>query len=293
MDEHELLANRFEASRGHLRAVAYRMLGSLSEAEDAVQEAWIRLSRANSSEIENLTGWLTSVVGRVCLDMLRLRRSRREESLETHATDASVGHEDGSDPEYQAQLVDSVGVALLVVLETLEPAERLAFVLHDMFAVPFDEIAQVVDRTPAAARKLASRARRRVAGFPAPNTDVAGQRKVVDAFLSAARDGDLDALVAVLAPDVVAITDAGADRPGVLRVVRGAVSVANGARSVAPLARAGELALVDGAVGFIATHGERKYSVLGFHLSDGKIVKLKIITKLENLRQLDLAVLND
>jgi RNA polymerase sigma-70 factor, ECF subfamily len=204
MDERDLLAEHFEESRTHLRAVAYRMLGSVSEADDAVQESWLRLGRSDTDQVENLPAWLTTVVARVCLDILRSRKSRREEPLGAHLPEPIVSSEDGLDPEHEALLADSVGLALLVVLETLTPPERLAFVLHDMFAVPFDEIAPIVGRSPAAARQLASRARRRVRGAaPAPDADVARQRQVVDAFLAAARDGDFDVLLAVLDPDVV------------------------------------------------------------------------------------------
>src|SRR6266851_4268715 len=202
MDEHQLLAERFEANRTHLRAVAYRMLGSLGEADDAVQEAWLRLSRSDASGVENLGGWLTTVVARVCLDMLRSRKSRREESMDAHVPEPIVNREHGIDPEHKALMAESVGLALLVILETLAPAERLAFVLHDMFAVPFDEIAPIVGRSPAAARQLASRARRRVQGAAAdPDTDRARQREVVDAFLAASRGGDFAALLTLLDPD--------------------------------------------------------------------------------------------
>src|SRR5687767_6697381 len=211
MDEHDWLAERFEEQRGHLRAVAYRMLGSSSEADDAVQEAWLRLSRADTSDVENLGGWLTTVVGRVCLDMLRSRTSRREEPLDADVPERTASRADGGDPEHEALLADSVGLALLVVLETLEPAERLAFVLHDMFAVPFDEIAPIVDRSPTAARQLASRARRRVQGeTPTPDADLDTQREVLDAFIAAAREGDFEALLEVLDPDVVLRADRGA-----------------------------------------------------------------------------------
>src|ERR671932_298905 len=215
MDEHDWLAEQFERHRGHLHAVAYRMLGSLSEADDAVQEAWLRLSRSDADAIENLGGWLTTVVGRVSLDMLRSRRTRREEPLDVHVPDPIVSPAEGSDPEHEAVLADSVGLALLVVLDTLAPAERLAFVLHDMFAMPFEEIASMLGRTPEAARQLASRARRRVKGadIPAPDPDLARQRAVVDAFFAAARGGDFDALVALLAPDVVLRADFGARHP--------------------------------------------------------------------------------
>src|SRR5919198_2416096 len=225
MDEHAFLAERFEAHRTHLKAVAYRMLGALSEADDAVQEAWLRLSRSDTSDITNLGGWLTTVVGRVCLDMLRSRTARREDPLEAHLPDPIVSHADGSDPEHEALVADAVGLALLVVLESLGPAERLAFVLHDMFAVPFEEIAPIVGRSPAAARQLASRARRRVQGAaPLPDPDLARQRQVVDAFLAAARGGDFDALVAVLDPDVVLRAEGGAT--GITQHIRGAATVA-------------------------------------------------------------------
>src|SRR5438093_6216729 len=223
MNERDWLAERFEEHRTHLRAVAYRMVGSLSEADDAVQEAWLRLGRTDASEVENLGGWLTTVVARVSLNMLRSRRVRREEPLGVHLPEPIVDRADGTDPEHEALLADSVGLALLVVLETLAPAERLAFVLHDMFAVPFDEIAAIVGRSPTAARQLASRARRRVRGAaPVPDADLTRQREVVDAFLAAARGGDFDALVAVLDPDVVLRGDRGAVPPGASREVRGA-----------------------------------------------------------------------
>jgi RNA polymerase sigma factor (sigma-70 family) len=232
MAERDWLADRFEEQRTNLRAVAYRMLGSLAEADDAVQEAWLRLSRSDTSGVENLGGWLTTVVGRVCLDMLRARRSRREESLGAHVPDPIVSPEDGVHPEHEALLADSVGLALLVVLETLSPAERLAFVLHDMFDVPFDEIGAIVGRSPAAARQLASRARRRVKGAaPIPDADLGRQREVVGAFLAAARGGDFDALLAVLDPDVVLRADAGGVPAGVSRVIRGAPAVAGERRS--------------------------------------------------------------
>ena len=251
MDEHDWLAERFEANRTHLRAVAYRMLGSLSEADDAVQEAWLRLSRSDTSGVENLGGWLTTVVARVCLDMLRSRKSRREEPLDAHVPEPIVSRADGIDPEHEALLADSVGLALLVVLETLAPAERLAFVLHDMFAVPFDEIAPIVGRSPTAARQLASRARRRVQGAATvPDADLTRQREVVDAFLAAARGGDFDALLAVLDPDVVLRADRAAVPPGASREVRGAAAVAKQGGHVGG-ARAAQPALVNGAVGVV------------------------------------------
>jgi RNA polymerase sigma-70 factor (ECF subfamily) len=298
MDEHDWLADRFEVQRGHLRAVAYRMLGSLSEADDAVQEAWLRLSRADTSNVENLGGWLTTVVGRVCLDMLRSRTSRREEPLDTQVPERTVSRTDGGDPEQEALLADSVGLALLVVLETLAPAERLAFVLHDMFAVPFDEIAPIVGRSPDAARQLASRARRRVHGLGgregesvAPRSDLTRQREVVDAFLAAARGGDFDALLAVLDPDVVLRSDRAARRPGVPAEVRGAAMVAQ--QAVRGRARAAQPALVNGAVGIIVAPRGRLLMVLDFTVIDGKIVAIDAIADPERVRQLDLALIPD
>src|SRR5216110_1620913 len=227
MDQQEWLARQFEDHRPHLRAVAYRMLGSISEAEDAVQDAWLRLSRADTSEVENLRGWLTTIVARVALNMLRSRRTRREQPLDVHVPDPIIDPADGTNPEHEALLADSVGLALLVVLETLPPAERLAFVLHDMFAVPFEEIATIVGRSPTAARQLASRARRRVQGADtARDADIARQKEIVDAFLAAARQGDFEALLAVLDPDVVLRTDRAAAAAGASREVRGARAVA-------------------------------------------------------------------
>ncbi|MFI0467983.1 sigma-70 family RNA polymerase sigma factor [Saccharopolyspora sp. 5N102] len=292
MDEKDFLADRFEAHRGHLRAVAYRMLGSLSEADDAVQEAWLRLSRSDSAEIENLGGWLTTVVGRVCLNMLRARTARREEPLDVHVPDPIISGPDAITPEHEALLADSVGLALLVVLETLTPAERLAFVLHDLFAVPFDEIAPIVGRTSTATRKLASRARGRVQGAaPAPDADLAQQREVVDAFLAAARAGDFDALLAVLDPDVVVRTDGGSLRPSVMR--RGAKEVAGGAVVFAQLAEATRPALVNGAPGAVAISDGRPISLAAFTVARGKVVELNILADPDRLRRLDLAFLED
>jgi RNA polymerase sigma factor (sigma-70 family) len=294
MNERELLADRFEANRTHLRAVAYRMLGSVSEADDAVQEAWLRLSRrSDTAELENLRAWLTTVVARVSLDMLRSRRSRREEPLDTHLPEPIVSREDGMDPEHEALLADSVGLALLVVLETLTPAERLAFVLHDMFAVPFDEIAPIVDRSPAAARQLASRARRRVRGAaPEPDPDLGRQREVVDAFLAAARGGDLEALVAVLDPDVVLRADRGALRPGAPGEVRGARTVAGQALGYAGLARFARPALVNGAAGLVVIREGRPFAVIGFTVASGKIAEIDILADPARLGELDLTVLD-
>lgn len=291
MQEHEWLAEQFEANRGHLRAVAYRMLGSLSEADDAVQESWIRLSRSDAGNIENLGGWLTTVVGRVCLDMLRSRRSRREEFLGADQLAPVASREPETDPEQEALLADSVGLAMLVVLETLTPAERLAFVLHDMFAVPFDEIAGIVGRSPEAARQLASRARRRVRGrdsVPSPN--LARQREVVDAFLAAARRGDFDALLALLDPDVVLRADQTALPAGTPREIRGAEAIAR--RAIAGGARAARPALVNGAVGLVVAPGGRLMMVLDLTIRDGKIVEVDTISDHERLNQLDLAVLD-
>ncbi len=301
MDERDLLADRFEEHRTRLKAVAFRMLGSPSEADDAVQEAWLRLGRSDTGGVENLGGWLTTVVSRVCLDMLRSRRSRREDSLEgplgeslgARVPDPIVGRADGTDPEHEALLVDSVGLALLVVLETLAPAERLAFVLHDMFAVPFDEIAPVVGRSPTAARQLASRARRRVRGAAtAPDADLGRQREVVDAFLAASRGGDLDALLAVLDPEVVLRADYGA--AGASRVVRGARAVAGQALTFSRFAPFARPALVNGAAGVVTAPGREPLSVMGFTVVRGKIVEIDILADPERLRRLDLlAVLGD
>jgi RNA polymerase sigma-70 factor (ECF subfamily) len=293
VDERDWLAERLEENRAHLRAVAYRMLGSLAEADDAVQEAWLRLSRADASGIENLGGWLTTVVARVCLNMLHSRALRREQPLDAHVPDPVVGSEDGLDPEQEALLADSVGLALLVVLETLAPAERLAFVLHDMFDVPFDQIAPVVERSPAAVRQLASRARRRVKGAaPVGDADLARQRKAVDAFLAAARGGDFEALFAVLDPDVVLRADVGAVPAGVSRVIQGAPAVAEQAIAYAqrlgPFARR---ALVNGAAGIVAAPGGRLASVLGFTVTRGRIVEIDILADPGRLSRLDLVEL--
>jgi RNA polymerase sigma-70 factor (ECF subfamily) len=291
MGEHVELTERFEENRAHLRAVAYRMLGSLSEADDAVQEAWLRLSRAGTSGVENLGGWLTTIVARVCLDMLRSRKSQREEPWGEHVPEPAVGREAGSDPEHEALLADSVGLALLVVLETLAPAERLAFVLHDMFAVPFEEIAPIVGRSPAAARQLASRARRRVQGSDTvPDADLTRQREVVDAFLAASRAGDFEALLAVLDPDVVLRTDRAVLPAGAPAEVRGAEAVAR--RAGRGGARAAQPALVNGAVGVVVAPRGRLMMVLRFTIAGGKIAEIEAVADPERLRQLDLAVLD-
>lgn len=287
MNENEWLANRFEENRGHLRAVAYRMLGSLSEADDAVQESWLRLSRSGAGGVENLSGWLTTVVGHVCLDMLRSRKARREAPIDALGPEPATTRGDHGDPEQEALLADSVGLALLVVLETLAPAERLVFVLHDMFAVPFDEIAPLVGRSSQATRQLASRARRRVQR-PATNVGpvVTQQRAVVDAFLSAARRGDFDALLALLDPDVVLRMDGAASRAGTPVEIRGA-------SAVVPLAargraRAAQTALVNGAVGVVVAPRGRLLMVLKLGIVDGRIVSIDSIADPERLGQMEL-----
>jgi RNA polymerase sigma factor (sigma-70 family) len=294
MDEGDWLAERFEAHRSQLRAVAYRMLGSLSDADDAVQEAWLRLSRADTSGVENLGGWLTTVVARVCLDMLRVRSSRREQPLGVHLPDPILSRADGLDPEQQALLAEGVGLALLVVLDTLAPAERLAFVLHDTFAVPFEEIAPIVGRSPTATRQLASRARRRVqAAAPVPDPDLARQRSVVDAFFAAARRGDFDALVAVLDPDVMLRADRGAMAVSRPRVVRGAPAVARQALTFARLTLFVRPALVNGTAGVVVASGGRPFSVMGFTVRGGQIIEIDVLADPARLHQLDLALLDD
>ena len=294
MNEQEWLAERFEAQRTRLRAVAYRMLGSLSEADDAVQDAWLRLSRADTSEVENLDGWLTTVVARVSLNMLRSRNLRREEPLGVRVPDPIVDRADGTDPEHEALLADSVGLALLVVLETLSPAERLAFVLHDMFAVPFDQIAPIVDRSPEAARQLASRARRRVQGEnTVPDADLETQREVLDAFLAAARDGDFEALVAVLDPDVVLRADLGPLPTGGSREVRGAAAVAGQALTYSRIGLVVRPALVNGVVGAVSTLDGELFSVGAFTVRGGRIAEIDILADPARLSRLDLTVLDD
>jgi RNA polymerase sigma factor (sigma-70 family) len=294
MDEGDWLAQRFQAHRSHLRAVAYRLLGSLSEADDAVQEAWLRLHRADPpSGADDLGRWLTTVVARVCLDMLRARAARREEPLGVHLPDPIIGHQDALGPEEEALLAEGVGLALLVVMEQLAPAERLALVLHDTFAVPFEEIAAILGRSPAAARQLASRARRRVRAAAAlPDADLAHQRKVVDAFLAAARNGDLDALVAVLDPEVVVRADWGGVPAGASRMIRGARAVAEQALSFSRSARFARPALVNGAAGVVADADGRLLAVLGFTVRHDRIVEIDILADPERLRRLELPVLN-
>jgi RNA polymerase sigma-70 factor (ECF subfamily) len=291
----ESLAAQFEQHRAHLRAVAYRMLGSATDAQDAVQESWIRLGRTDVRDVENLRAWLTTVVARVCLDMLRTRTSRREDPLDEHAVhvpDPVITRTDG-DPESDAMLADSVGLALLVVLETLEPAERLAFVLHDVFGMTFDDIASIVDRSPVAARQLASRARRRVQSR-APNSDpdLRQQRRVIDAFMAAARDGDFEGLVAVLDPDIVLRADGGS-LAGASRVVRGASAVASQAATFSKIGLSNQLVLVNGHLGFVSRRPDgRLFAVLGFTIAGGKIVEIDILADPERLSRLDLSALD-
>ena len=293
MSEQDWLAQRFEEHRRRLRAVAYRMLGSVSEAEDAVQEAWLRLSGSESGEIENLSGWLTTVVARVSLNMLRARAVRREEPLSPHLPDPIVDRADGVDPEHQALLADSVGLALLVVLETLTPAERLAFVLHDMFAVPFEDIAPLVDRTPTAARQLASRARRRVRARPTtPDVGVSAQRAVIDAFLAAAREGDFDALVATLDPDVVLRTDGGAALAAASAEVRGALNVARQAVMWSRVDLTMHPALVNGAAGVVATRKGVVFTIASVIVRNGKIAEIDFLADPDRLARLDLTILD-
>ena len=294
MAESDWLAEGFERNRTHLRAVAYRMLGSFAEADDAVQEAWLRLSRSDASGVDNLAGWLTTIVARVCLNVLRSRHTRREELMGVHVPDPVVSRADGTSPEDEALLADSVGLALQVVLETLAPAERLAFVLHDMFDLPFDEIAPMVGRSPATARQLASRARRRVRGadVQTPDPDLARQREVVNAFFAAAHHGDLDALVAVLDPDVVLRSDGGTAHPEASGVLHGAAAVAGRALMVAQPSALKRPALVNGAAGVVITLGGQPVAVMGFTVSRGKIAEIDVIINPERLLRLGLPALD-
>ena len=287
----ERLAEEFEKHRAYLRAVAYRMLGSASEAEDAVQESWIRLARTDASDVENLRGWLTTVVARVCLDMLRTRTSRREDSLETHVPDPVISSADAN-PESDAMLADSVGLALLVVLETLEPAERLAFVLHDVFGMTFDEIAPIVDRSVVAARQLASRARRRVQGQAlTSDADLRKQRRVVDAFLAAAQEGDFERLVTVLDPEIVLRADGGAIK-GMSRLVRGAQAVAAQAATFSKVALITQVVLVNGNIGLVCRLPDgRLFSVIGFTIAGDKVVEMDILADPDRLNRLDLSAI--
>ena len=291
MDTHDWLAERFEAHRAHLRAVAYRILGSPADAEDAVQEAWLRLSRSDSSEVENLGGWLTTVVARVSLNMLQSRKTRREDPAGSHLPEEIAASTDGAGPEHLAVLADSVGLALLVVLDTLTPAERLAFVLHDMFAMPFEEIAPIVERTPAATRQLASRARRRVQGADTTqDTDLTRRREIVQAFLAASRGGDLGALVTMLDPDVVVRADQTVVRIGAEAETRGAQTVAN---FFSGRARGARLALIDGVTGLVWASGGRPRVVFSFTLSDGKITAIDLLGDPDVLGRLDVVALPD
>ena len=284
MNDSQIYAEQFERQRAQLQAVAYRMLGSMAEAEDAVQEAWLRLSRSDADAVNNLGGWLTSVVGRICIDMLRARRRRNEDYVGTWLPEPVVSLEEPADPESQAQLAESVGLALLVVLETLGPAERLAFVLHDMFGVPFEEIAPIVERSPAATRQLASRARRRVQGAPEPDGDLAAQRRVVEAFLTASQGGDFEALMEVLDPDVSFRIDAGKGsrlaRPPIVGAEHVAREVLARGRPFAPFGRP---AIVNGAVGVVAGRPERPFAIAGCTIAGGRIVELDLIIDPEKL----------
>jgi RNA polymerase sigma factor (sigma-70 family) len=289
MNDQDWLAERFEANRSHLRGVAYRMLGSLTEADDAVQEAWIRLSRTDTSDVDNLRAWLTTVVGRVCLNMLRSRRTRREASLETHLPDPILSPEEGMDPEQETLLGDSVGLAMLVVLDSLTPAERIAFVLHDVFAVPFDDIAPIVGRNPTATRQLASRARRRVRGAPVPDVDLDGQWAVVDAFLAAARDGDFERLLTVLDPEVVLRSDGGEARPDLVTLLRGAQAVAEGAMTFRRFAETASRILVNGIPGGVAWAPDGSpFAVVALTVKGGRIVGVDILADPDRLGRLDL-----
>jgi RNA polymerase sigma factor (sigma-70 family) len=291
MDEHEWLAEQFETNRTHLQAVAYRMLGRLDEADDAVQESWLRLSRAETSEIANLGGWLTTVVARICLDMLRQRNARREESLEASASEPGTQNAGGIDPEQEALLADSVGLALLVVLDTLNPSERLAFVLHDIFALPFDEIAPIVGRSETATRQLASRARRRVRGEAmVKDADLPSQRTVVDAFLAASRTGDFNALLTVLDPEIVFRIDGSTSPKGVSREIRSAQAVA---RQFSGRAQGFRTALVNGAVALIVAPRGHLFLVLNLTIRNGRIVEIEAVADPTRLRQFHLAILDD
>ena len=290
MDQQDWLAERFEQHRPRLRAVSYRMLGSLSEADDAVQEAWLRFNSADTTAVEDLGAWLTTVVARICLNALRSRKARPEEPIGPHLPDPIVSAVGAIDPEDEALLADSVGLALLIVLDSLAPAERLAFVLHDVFDVPFEQVAPIVNRSEAATRQLASRARRRLSTAGASDMDVARQWELVDAFLAAAREGDFEGLLKVLDPDVVRRVDAGAMLPGVQPVLRGARAVASGALAFQKLDIVSRRALVNGAPGVVSFAGEKPVSVVGFTIAHGKIVEMNILVDPDRVRQLDLTV---
>jgi RNA polymerase sigma factor (sigma-70 family) len=291
--EQDWLAERFESHRGHLRAVAYRMLGSVTEADDAVQEAWLRLSRSDTGDVDNLRAWLTTVVSRVSLNMLRSRRTRREAPLEPSVADPLVSSDAAVDPEQEAILGDSLGLALLAVLDALSPAERVAFVLHDVFGVPFDQVARIVGKSPAATRQLASRARRRVRVAPVPDTDLDGQWAVVDAFLAASRNGDFEQLLALLDPDVVLRSDGGEARPALGMVLRGAEAVAAQAFTYRHFAETGTPALINGVPGGVAwTPDGRPFAVISLTVAGGRIVELDILADPDRLARLDLARIN-
>ncbi|HYG96727.1 MAG TPA: RNA polymerase sigma factor SigJ [Solirubrobacterales bacterium] len=289
--EQQDLARRFEADRARLWAVAFRMLGASGEADEAVQEAWLRLARSDADEIENLPGWLTTVVARICLDMLRARKARGEEPLGPHVPDPIVSPATGGDPEHEALVADSVGLALLGVLETLGPEERVAFVLHDMFSVPFEQVAELLDRSPAAARKAASRARQRVEAEPtAPDVDLERQRQVVDAFFEASRQGDFDALVAALHPDVVLRSDGGEARPSANHVIRGAAAVAGRALTFANLSPYVQPVLVNGVAGVLVAPEGRPFSVMAFTVAGGRVVAIDALADPARLERLGLGV---
>jgi RNA polymerase sigma-70 factor (ECF subfamily) len=288
MHDQDLLAERFEQHRTRLRSVAYRMLGSPTEADDAVQEAWLRLSRADSSQVEDLGAWLTTVVARICLNVLRSRAARREDLVDPHVPDPIVSAVDSADPADEALTADSVGLALLIVLDTLAPAERVAFVLHDVFDVPFDQIAPIIDRSVPAARQLASRARRRLRASATPDKDLAAQWELVDAFLAAARDGDFNGLLAVLDPDVVRRVDAGATGPRVPQILRGAQAVASGANRFAGLGYVSQRALVNGAPGVVTFADRKPFAVLGFTVAGGRIVEMNVLADPARLGRLKL-----
>jgi RNA polymerase sigma factor (sigma-70 family) len=292
MDDRDWLAERFQEQRPRLRAVAYRLLGSVGEADDALQEAWLRLSRSDASAVENLGGWFTTIVARVSLNMLRARKAKRESPLEERLPDPIVSRRDagGADPEHEALIADSVGMAMLVVLETLTPAERIAFVLHDIFAVPFDDIASITERTPAAVRQLASRARRRVrAQAPVPDPDLARQWEVLDAFFAASQEGNFDALMAVLDPDIVLREDGGA---GASMLIRGARAVTERAMMFSHLGPAGRPALVNGGAGVVVAPGGRVFAVMSFTISSGRIVEIDVLNDPERVKEIDLSILD-
>jgi RNA polymerase sigma factor (sigma-70 family) len=290
MDEQAWLSERFQHHRAHLRAVAYRMLGSVSEADDALQEAWLRIHSQDPASIENMQAWLTTVVGRVCLNMLRSRRARPEQTADVRVPDPIVGFGDGADPEQEALVADSVGLALLVVLEALSPAERMAFVLHDLFGVPFADIAAALDRSEAAAQQLASRARRRLRGAPEPDPDPASQRVMVDAFFAASRDGDFDGLLAVLDPEVELRIDGGVLREEASIVLRGADSVARYSATYSKLHPFVMPARVNGAAGAVVAPGGRLFSVMAFTVTGGKIGRIDVLLDPERLAQLGLSL---